>query len=157
MKTILSHQSPIINGPDVIIIDGEKNEYTHSPLQEEAASHLHPTSEMKVIHLIRAFGTSNALRLYIDKKSNILISSNFLTKDQKGRKITYLFYCEDIVNTDWLCQRLRDYGLLAGMQVNPEDLKTIKRALDIYAKRNVIGIAAGIIVAVLLTIISKAK
>lgn len=145
MNTILAFQNAVLNEKDVLIIDGVKSEYIHSAEQEEAISHLSRTARMSEVLLLRTPGSSEALSIYIDNDSNVLISSNFINLDQIGRRMTYSFYCKHIRSTSWLISRFRDYCRIAGMEPNESDILTIERSLNVHSKRKIIitvGIAA---------------
>lgn len=138
METILTFQNSIINGRDIFVIDGIKSEYTHSEEQEKAIRLIRKLESVKPLRLFRVDGTSPAIRVNVDDDNTILISSNFDSVDQQGRKMTFLFYCEKYRNVFWLMSRLRDYCKLANVKVNENDIRTIERSLKIHSKRKII-------------------
>lgn len=138
MKTILSCQNAITGGKDIFVIDGEKSEYSHSMSEENAIEYLHPTNKMKSIVLFKTKKVSRSLKIYLNGNRDILITSNFASADQIGRKIVFSFYCSNYRNIDWLCSRLTDYASIAGMEVNQDDILTIKKSLEVYSKRYLI-------------------
>lgn len=145
MNTILAFQNAVLNERDILVIDGIMSEYVHSAEQEEAIRHLNKSDRMSEVLLLRVSGSSTSLSIYEDDERNVLIKSNFVNHDQKGRRMTYSFYCSHIRSISWFISRFRDYCRIAGMEPNESDILTIERSLYVHAKRKIIitvGIAA---------------
>ena len=126
MKAILTHQSKINNGRQVLVIDGERTEYTGKPEQEEAA--------------------------YIGN-NQMLISSNFLSTDEKGRKIAYTFYVDSLQKPAYIRRLFEDSSIVADMQPNPNECKVIEDlASNKYKKMFICGVLIVILILILLLI-----
>ncbi len=137
--TILTHQSAQYQGRDVLVINGEKSVFSGAQAQLDAQKLIRevskPMFEKKFSSFFKRSGTSASLKIYIADSGKLVVSSNFLTKDEKGRNISYDFYCDSIDNPDKVVRVFTDDSRIAGMTPNPADLKTIKKYLIFYKNR----------------------
>lgn len=139
MMTILTHQSAQYQGGDVLVIDGEKSIFSGTPAQLDAQRLVreasNPMFEKKIPNICKASGTSASLKVFITDSEKMVVSSNFLSKDEKGRKISYDFYCDSIDNPDKVVRFFSDDSRIAGMKPNPADIKTLNQYLTFYKHR----------------------
>ena len=139
MMTILTHQSAQYQGGDVLVIDGEKSVFSGTPTQLDAQKLIRETSnpmfEKKVPSIFKGLGTSTSLKIFITDSRKLVVSSNFQSKDEKGRNISYDFYCDSIDNPDKVVRVLADDSRIAGMKPNPADIKTLNKYLTFYKNR----------------------
>lgn len=139
METILTHQSAQYQGADVLVIDGEKSIFADSKEQVEALSLVKNVSReenLKVIPLLcKSEGTSKSFRVFLSDQNKMVFSSSFLSCDEKGRRVSYSFYCDATENPSRVVRLLQDYSRIAGMELNPSDCKTLEQFLTFYPKR----------------------
>lgn len=151
MKAILSHQSLSPNGKDILVKDGEICEFNGTTQQIEAQELTNLTNDAKLLRitrLFRFFGASSSLRMYSDK-NKFWVISNFKNKDEIGRKIAYVFFCDETDNPNFVKRLFIDYCSIAKMEPAPKDCDAIEKALKFEKtkKRN-------LIIAILIAIIS---
>lgn len=154
MKAILTHQSSINNGRQVLVIDGERSEYTGKPEQEEALKLAYPQSGMEKQYIpFRLFlGIPSSFEAYIGN-NQMLISSNFLSTDEKGRKIAYTFYVDSLQKPAYIRRLFEDSSIVADMQPNPNECKVIEDlASNKYKKMFICGVLIVILILILLLI-----
>lgn len=158
MKYILDHQSAFENGHDIMVVDNTINEYVGSIEQQEAIGVLnnkeHKTnySMMKVL----VNGCSNSLSIKVGKNTgDVYISSLFLTKDDKGRRIPYSFWSKHGNSSAETAKTLENAAVIADMQLNPKDIEAVDKALHFYpkVKNGIIGGIVLISIILLITII----
>ena len=139
MKTILTHQSAQYQGEDVLVIDGEKSIYSGTSAQVEAQKLIrklyNPQFEEKIPGIFKCTGTSRSLKIFISDSGELVVSSNFQSNDDKGRNISYDFYCDNIDNSARVIRVLADDSRIAGMKPNPADIKTLNKFLTFYKNR----------------------
>lgn len=137
--TILTHQSAQYQGGDVLVIDGEKSIFSGTQTQLDAQKLIRETSnpsfEKKVPSIFTEPGTSSSLKLFITDSEKLVVSSNFQSKDEKGRNISYDFYCDSIDSPEKVVRILADDSRIAGMEPNPADIKTLNKFLTFYKNR----------------------
>lgn len=153
MMTVLTHQSAQYQGGDVLVIDGEKSIFSGTPAQLEAQKLIRETSnpmfEKKVLGICKSAGTSASLKIFITDSGEMVVSSNFLSKDEKGRNISYDFFCNSIDSPEKVVRVLADDSRIAGMKPNPADIQTLNKYLTFYKNRSrnyVIAGAAALVV-----------
>lgn len=159
MMTVLTHQSAQYQGRDVLVIDGEKSIFSGTPAQLEAQKLIRETSnpkfEKKVLGICKSAGTSTSLKIFITDSRKLVVSSNFQSKDEKGRNISYDFYCDSIDNPDKVVRVLADDSRVAGMKPNPADIKTLNKYLTFYKDRARNCVLAGAAALVFLWVLIK--
>lgn len=159
MKAILTHQSAQYQGPDILIIDGNKGAYSGTMEQKEAQETVLKASRKEFQQRIPAFckvGTvSNSLSVCITDANELVFTSNFINKDERGRNISFDFYCSDIDNPARVLRLFEDYCRIAEMKPNPSDCKTIERFLSYYKNKTVVNIGLIGFAAVILWLIIK--
>lgn len=159
MKTILTHQSAQYQGADVLVIDGEKSLYTDSQEQTSALSLVKNVSKkenLKSIPLLcKSEGTSRSFKVFISEQNEVALSSNFLSCDEKGRRVSYIFYCDAIENPSRVIRLLQDYSRIAEMELNPSDCKTLEKFLTFYPKRRLAYTLTGGVAFLLLYLFCK--
>lgn len=147
MKSILTHQSAQYQGSDVIVIDGNKSVYCGSQEQVDALNLVKEVSRKENKKIIPGFckagGTSKMSVIFISNRNEIVFSSCFLTCDEKGRRISYDFYCDSMDNPAKVVRMFRDSCMIAGMELNPADAKTLESFLSFYSKRKVVYALTG--------------
>ncbi len=161
MKTILTHQSAYHQGEDVLIINGEKNEYSGAQTQIDALKQILQASdtiyEKGIPSIFRNTGTSPSLKIYITESKTLVVSSNFQSKDDNGRIVSYNYYCDSIDDPDRVVRTLADDCRIAGMTPNPADIKTLNTYLKFHKNRvryyAIMGTAALVVLFVLFKII----
>ena len=161
MKTILTHQSAQYQGEDILIINGDKSMFSGSQPQKEAQKQIRdimmPRFKKAPFFSNMRSGISKSFKLYISESGELVISSNFLNKDDKGRNISYDFYCDEIKDPEKVIRLLLDDAHIAGMTPNQNDIKVLKRFLQFYKNRvrnyAIIGVAAIIVFVALIKII----
>jgi len=153
MMTILTHQSAQYQGRDVLVINGEKSVYSGSSAQLDALKLVRETSnpmfEKKVPSICKGSGTSPSLKIFITDSGKMVVSSNFQSKDEKGRNISYDFFCSSIDSPEKVVRVLADDSRIAGMKPNPADIQTLNKYLSFYKNRSrnyVIAGAAALVV-----------
>ena len=161
MFTILTHQSIQYQGRDVLIINGEKSFLSGNQEHKDAQSRINGALKSQYKKRIPAFcqaaGASPSLKCYVTDSRELVLSSNYLSKDENGRNITFDFYCDSFDDPDTVVRFLSDDSLIAGMNLNPADIKTIKNFLSFYRKRArnyaLMGVVAVAVLLVLIKII----
>ena len=153
MKTYLSHQSLSKLDNDVIIIEGEKEKYSGTEKQRSAFELLKPNG-MRFCSMLNILPSHNPnCNIYLGN-DDLLMISNFLSKDEDGRLVSYSFYCDKIRNAEEVLSRFYQYCNISEMQVDKRDVDDIKRILCLHNNKNIIyGSAVIIILAILLSII----
>lgn len=154
MKTYLSHQSLNKLGNDVLIIDGQKNIYSGTQEQRSVLGFLRP-NDMRRCSMLSILPSSNPnCSIYLGNNDDLLVISNFLSKDEDGRLVSYSFYCDEIKNEEEVLTRFNHYCNISEMEVDKRDADDIKRILFLHNNKKIIyGSTAVIALAILLRII----
>ena len=159
MMTILTHQSAQYQGGDVLVIDGEKSIFSGTSAQLDAQRLVRETSnpmfKKNIPSIFKGSGTSSSLKIFITDSGKMVVSSNFQSKDEKGRNISYDFYCNNIDNPEKVVRILADDSRIAGMKLNPADIKTLNTYLTFYKNRTRNYVIAGAAALVLLWVLIK--
>ncbi len=159
MKAILTHQSAKYQGSDVFVINGNKSTYSGYDEQKEAQSIIEKVSKQqfkkRIPVIIKASSVSKYLKIYISDSQELVISSNFSNKDEKGRNISFDFYCNDIQNPAKVVRLFEDYCRIAEMTPNADDSKTVEKYLSFYNNRKTVYIVMGICIIFVLWVITK--
>lgn len=95
MEKILIIQNSNANEEDLLVINGKVTLYNHSTQLEEIVNKMNQTSKMfdyskyisKIVH-----NTSYYLSIYLRGNNGLVLQSNFLDLDERGRRIAYSFY-----------------------------------------------------------------
>ena len=161
MKTILTHQSAQYQGADIFIIDGQKSSFSNFESQIDARNLINDASGQlfeKRIHCLPFLSEkpSKSLKVFITPKGELVVSSIFMTTDDKGRRISYYYYCNSIENPARVIRLFSDDCSIAGMMPQPGDVKSLETYLIIYNKRKhyyLAGIVATVIIIALITIL----
>ena len=139
MVTILTHQSVQYQGEDVLVINGEKTVFSGTQEQLDAQKIIRETSNPKcnkrIPRICKEQGGSTSLKVFINDSGKLVVSSNYQNKDEKGRYISYNFYCDSIDNPAKVVRVLADDSQIAGMTPNPADIKTLNNYLTFYKNR----------------------
>ena len=154
MKAILTHQSKINNGRQVLVINGERSEYTGTTEQEEALRLAYPQSGMKKQYMpFRLFlCIPSSFEAYVGN-NQMLVSSNFLSTDEKGRKIAYTFYVDSLKKPAYIRRLFEDSSAVADMKPNPNEYQVIENLASCKSKKIFIGCIAIVIFILILLII----
>lgn len=159
MKAILTHQSTQYQGSDILIIDGDKSVYSGTNEQKEAQETILNASQKKyqqsIPALCRVGTVSNSLRVCVTGSNELVITSNFINKDARGRNVSFDFYCSEIDNPARVLRLFEDYCRIAEMNPNPSDCKTIERFLSYYKNKTVVHVGLIGLVAIILWLIIK--
>ncbi|MBR6054512.1 MAG: hypothetical protein IKP46_04155 [Bacteroidales bacterium] len=161
MKTILTHQSAFYQGPDVLIIDGEKSTFSSTQPQVDALKKLkavlQPSNHKRIPYLLGKGDSSKSLKVFISEKKEMVISSNFLTLDDKKRRISYNYYSDTIDKPEKVLRVFLDDCRIAEMKPSPEDIDIIRKYLRYYNNRGttfaILGVTAIAFVVALIKII----
>ena len=147
MKTILTHQSARHQGHDILVIDGEKSAFSGAQEETEAQGLIKRVSvkdNLKTIPLLcKSEGTTKSCKVFLSEHNEVVFSSTFISCDEKGRRISFDFYCDDIENPSKVLRLLQDYSRIAGVELNPSDGKTLEQFLTFYRKRTMYYALAG--------------
>lgn len=94
MQTILRYQNDKENGRDILLIDGVPSEYSGTQEQKAALKTIAEDRFVQNCFVTNDYKGKSNPKLSIRKSANdeLLVSSWFLSKDDKGRKIPYTFY-----------------------------------------------------------------
>lgn len=154
MKTYFSHQSLNKLDNDVIIINGRKEIYSGTQEQRSVIGFLRPNN-MRRCSMLSILPSSNPnCSIYIGNNDNLLVISNFLSKDEDGRLVSYSFYCDEIKNEEEVLSRFNHYCNISEMKVDQRDVDDMKRILFLHNNKKIIyGGSAIIAFFVLLKII----
>lgn len=131
-RTILSHQSVETGGPDKFAID---NIVRHDLSADDKSQifKIFDTSYYKELNLLSVYKmfsmVNTSLRIYTNKRKEVLISSHFETLDDKGRKVAYMFFHNSSKNPRDICLILSEHASLLGMKINDAELKIINKIL----------------------------
>lgn len=157
MNAILSYQNAQLHGRDVWVLDEQITEYDGSTYHRETLRKLLNTSKMwdyaKPLHCVVA-EASQSLHIYINKTGELVLISNFMDKDEAGRRISYRFYHAPATK-DVILEDFSKYCFLAGKTPTTADIQCLKYAIHLYSYRHyyvptLIGIPALIIIMFLL-------
>lgn len=136
MITILTHQSTQNQGKDVLIINGEKSFYSGNQTQIDALKRFrdiaNPEYKKRIPLICKSAGITPSFKIYISNSGETVFSSNFETTDEKGRNISYDYYCDSIDNPEAVVRVFSDDSRIAGMKPNPADLKALNKYLVFY-------------------------
>ena len=139
MVTILTHQSAQYQGGDVLVINGEKSVFSGTQAQLDAQKIIRETSnpllKKRIPSLCKVHGCSASLKIFISDSGKLVFSSIFQNKDEKGRCISYDFYCDNIDNPAKVVRFFADDSRIAGMKPNPADINTLNNFLTFYNHR----------------------
>lgn len=129
MDTILIYQNKEVGGNDIVYVDGllcddlEVRNQAISCCNTSNAQRLSLPFFSKVRSL---FGDnpSKSLQFYLTSDKGIIMTSNFLTKDEAGRNIAFTYYKKSIDRVPYAekCS-FEDACLVAEMECNPVDSK----------------------------------
>ena len=159
MMTVLTHQSAQYQGGDVLVIDGEKSIFSGTPAQLEAQKLIreisNPINKKSIPSICKEHGLSASLRVFITDSGNLVVSSTFQNKDEKGRHISYDFYCDSIDDPAKVVRVLADDSRIAGMEPNIADIKTLIKYLTFYKNRMRNYVVAGVTALVVLLALIK--
>lgn len=153
MNAILIHQTNLIDGKDVFVIDSVVSEYNGKQDQKVALDIIN-NKEAKTNYSTLKFierGCSKSLSIKVGKDSkSIYITSHFLSKDESNRPILYYFWMDSCNNPVNVRRKLEEYARLANMEINPADTNAIEIILSIFPKVKVGIITFGIILLMVL-------
>ena len=161
MMTILTHQSASSQGRDVLVINGEKSDYSGAQNQLEAQKLIREVSKPMynkwLPRIFQGAKISPSLKVFITDSNTLVISSNFQSKDDKGRNISYDYYCDSIEDPSKVVRILADDSRIAGMTPNPADLQALNKYLNFYKHRarnyTLLGVAIIVVLFVLFKLI----
>ena len=142
-QTILSHQSAETGGGDKFAINNQlqQNLTAEEKFQIFRILDTENYHEMKLSPICKKIlGINSSFRIYKNARNEILISSNFDTLDDKGRKVVYMFYHNSSKNPNDVCLLLSDHASLLGMKVNETDLKLTNKILEAYSHKKTIEV-----------------
>ena len=129
-RTILSHQSVETGGPDKFAIDNVVRQDLSSD-DKYRIFRILDTSCYKELNLLSIYKivskVNTSLRIYTNERKEVLISSNFDTLDDKGRKVAYMFFHNSSKNPRDICLLLSEHASLLGMKINDAELKIINK------------------------------
>ena len=154
---ILAHQSRIIYGPEILIINGNKQEFKNTPEQIKTMKSVKRRPDMKEIplHICGVTGTSTSLKLYAGNKGELLLFTNSETRDEKGRKVGIAFYGNDVQNITNFAEAFKSYMILADLEINENDITAIKNGWSLFSNRNKIYLTLIIILVAIIWAIFK--
>lgn len=150
MQTILRYQNDKENGRDILLIDGVTSEY--SGTQEQKAA-LKTIAEDRFVHncfVTNDYKGKSNPKLSIRKSTNdeLLVSSWFLSKDDKGRKIPYTFYISHFSTFAEARMLLEKNARQVYKELNPYDCAALEHASDSKPLPMKTIIAIGVLVTV---------
>lgn len=131
-RTILSHQSVETGGADKFAIDNiVRNDLSaDEKYQIFRILDISQYRELNLLYIYKmVYNVNSTIRIYINKREEVLISSNFDTLDDKGRKVAYMFFHNSSKNPKDVCLILSEHASLLGMKVNDAELQIISRIL----------------------------
>lgn len=154
MKTYLSHQSLNHLDRDIIVINGNKKEEYIGTTEQRAAFELLKPNDMRYCSVLIFFPSHNPnCSIYIGNNDELLMISNFLSKDEDGRLVTYSFYCDEILNTEDVVSNFIQYCNLCEMQIDYRDLKELNRTLFLHKYKKIIYVGMALITLIIFLII----
>lgn len=148
MKTILFHQSLTQKGKDILVINGDKQELNGS--NKETLSFFRTDDMQDFSRFCTLFSDNPNVGLYIGKKGEVLLTSNFLTKDERGRYVTFSYYCDKINDQTLVIDRFCEYCKIAEMQFKKQDVEILKKMLFVYNNKCKLLVAAGFAIAIII-------
>lgn len=156
-RYILWIQSNNSESEDVIIVDGEN---VRREFRQTAFSYIFPSanSEWRLItrnitkHLSE--GITSSLCMYQNNVKDVLIISNFVTLDNQGRRIAFMF-CSKNDDIGAICDLLVLCTTNLHYEVNAKDIEYLKQKVQPNNKRRTKGIFISITVIIALSIIWK--
>lgn len=146
MKYVLDHQSAFENGHDIMVIDSSISEYIGSKEQLEAVNIINHKEHKTNCSILKGLvsGCSNSLIIKVGKTTgNSYISSLFLTKDDKGRRIPFSFWSKKGETPTDIKKAMETAANIANMQLNPKDSEAVEKTLRLFPKIK-LGIIGGI-------------
>lgn len=162
MDKFLIFQNSFPTEFDTVVIDDKVMSYNQSEYQTEIGKIIIHTNKMfDYGKLIRKFlcNVTRFMHIYIRREQGVVVQSNFLDKDNKGRLITYTFFhslsiidkdnrMKNIANANYLKILLTDcdiivsnfleYCKIVAKTPSEYDLKAMKYALWIYAFQKIV-------------------
>lgn len=134
MKAILSHQNPINGQDDIVVIDGNPQQYTKTEEQQRAYSLLSvsPKQLFKIPKGMSNNSVSETYKMFI-KDNGVVLISNFENVAQDNRRIGYSFYVDSSVDALDAVSLLQSYSGIAGMSLNMSDVELYKKMFTLYS------------------------
>lgn len=145
MDAVLNYQNPTIGGPDLMVIDGDFQQFTKTDEQVEAFSKLNSYNANQ-LEIPFYYGKSSATEnfyLYKDKKNGVILFSTFENKDQKGRNVGYIYYFNNADNVYQARTTLENYALIAHVRPNKKDLDMFEKMLQLHSKHPTLANLSG--------------
>lgn len=158
MKTVFWHQRLRRDEADVFIIDGNFRQGLNETEIEQAFSILldgrkWPHAKQPLSFLKRLCPDSSAeIEIYYEGDENAMVQSHSMDKDDAGRLIPYMFYTD---NASDLPAQLERNAELAGLSLNPADLKLLRRARRVYSSRALMTISGILVGGIILYMVCK--
>ena len=157
---ILWIQSDTNESDDIILVDGKK---PNDNLRHSYFSHIFPGvgSNWREINLRldknAQSGVSKSLKLYQSfSNKEVLITSNFITLDNKQRRVAYMFCTKTLPSMEQICAKMHDTFKDMHYDVNPNDISFLIEKISIKKKRAVrIAVYSILALAVLIIILWK--
>lgn len=138
--TILNHQNGKTGGRNVLVINGELSEYRGSEEHRKVQNLTMPSKTMKkqkfFSWLCRLIGASPSFCIYYNKRQGVIMTSNLISKDEIGRRLSYQFYCDTIDNPYYVRRLFEDYCSIASVIPDKKDCAAIEKLLHFKKNRN---------------------
>lgn len=145
---ILWAQSVSSVGSDILVVDGKKAEDNAGTEEFDYITSFHSDETNSWKPVIRNYfkdnpsiplykGVSPKLEILSNKDGNILIKSHYVTVDEKGRRIAFIF-CSKGKNYANAAKRLTAVSQKLNLSLNKKDIKLIK---DIQLSKYIIIIS----------------
>lgn len=132
MQTILRYQNDKENGRDILLIDGVTSEYSGTQEQKAALKTIAEDRFVQNCFVTNDYNGKSNPKLSIRKSANdeLLVSSWFLSKDDKGRKIPYTFYISHFSTFAEARMLLEKNARQVYKELNPYDCAALEHASD---------------------------
>lgn len=130
MKTYLWTQSDSTTGKGVYVINGDLSYEDKTESQKEVSKYLFDFLDLemcakeKIKTAKREQKVCENLFVSYKKNEGYFISSNYVTKDEVGRRITFQFFCETD-DIDVAIEELKKYSEKAQRQCDEDELKIV--------------------------------
>lgn len=132
MQTILRYQNDKENGHDILLIDGIPSEYSGTQEQKAALKAIAEDRFVQKCFVANDYKEKSNPKLSIRKSANneLLVSSWFLSKDDKGRRIPYTFYVSQFSTFAEARMLLEKNARQVYKELNPYDCAALEHASD---------------------------
>lgn len=144
MKTILHHQNVSHLAKDIFVIDGIVSEYGKDSKQLSAIEVLR-NNKYRVKKIFIPYdllsNASPSIEIHLGWK-DIVIKTASLTKDEKGRLISYEYYNASYENPKAVIESYVHDVEAAGLEINKADIDVLKWILETFPleKKIMIGV-----------------